>query len=42
MNFYLYLALEAGLLILVAVAIFVAFREATSEDIDGKSDNERS
>jgi hypothetical protein len=40
MNFYLYIALEAGLLILVAIAIVVAFREATSEDAGGNSDNE--
>ena len=42
MNFWLYIALEAALLILIVTAIFVAFREATREDPDGKSDNEPS
>ena len=32
MNFTLYVILEIGLLILVIVAIVVAFREATSEE----------
>ena len=34
MNFHLYVALEIGLLILVIIAIWVAFREATAGDGD--------
>ena len=32
MNFHLYVVLEIGLLVLVVVAIWVAFREATGGD----------
>ena len=42
MNFWLYLILEAALLALIVTAIFVAFREATRDDSNGKSDNEPS
>jgi hypothetical protein len=42
MNFWLYIALEAALLILIAIAIIVAFREAAHGDAGGKSDNEPS
>jgi hypothetical protein len=42
MNFLLYVVLEAVLLILVGVAIYVAFGEATREDSGGKSDDEPS
>lgn len=34
MNFWLYVILEAGLLILIVTAIVTAFREATREEPD--------
>jgi hypothetical protein len=42
MNFWLYIILEASLLLLIVAAVFVAFREATAEDPDSDSDNEPS
>ncbi len=32
MNFWLYVALECGLLALIVIAVIAAFREATAED----------
>ena len=40
MNFWLYVALEFGLLALVVVAIVAAFREVTSEEPENESENE--
>jgi len=40
MNFWLYIALEVGLLVLIVVAIAFAFREAAASPPDHNSDNE--
>lgn len=42
MNFWLYIVLEAGLLLLIVIAIVVAFREATSDEPDHSPDHESS
>jgi len=42
MNFWLYVALECGLLALIVIAVIVAFREATSEEPGEDTENEPS